>query len=147
MPEKFVVDANVVISSLIIKGIPSSVFSLNAILNKFEFIAPEFLLEEVKKHKLKALRFTKLSGQEFEDAYKFLIDEITFIPAGEFLQFLPEAKQLAPHDKDVPYIALSLAFNCPIFSGDKGLKKALPDKVIAPSEALDILSGKTDLTK
>ena len=84
MPEKLVVDANVVISSLITKGIPSSVFSLNAILGKFEFIAPEFLLEEVKKHKSKALRFTKLSEQEFEEAYEFFIDEIIFISA-----FLP----------------------------------------------------------
>src|SRR3989338_5232820 len=146
MPEKFVVDANVVISSLIIKGVPASVFSLNAILNKFEFVAPEFLLEEVKKHKSKALRFTKLSEQEFEEAYEFLIDEIIFISVGEFLQFLPEAKQLAPHDKDAQYVALSLAFNCPIFSGDKGLKKALPDKVITPSEAFNILSGKNDFT-
>lgn len=141
MPENFAVDANVVISSLIAKGVPSSVFSLNAILSKFEFIAPEFLLEEVKKHKSKALRFTKLSEQEFEEAYKFLIDEITFIPVGEFLQSLPKARQLAPHDKDAPYIALSLAFNCPIFSGDKGLKKALPEKVITPSEAIEMLLG------
>ena len=146
MPEKLVVDANVVISSLITKGIPSSVFSLNAILGKFEFIAPEFLLEEVKKHKSKALRFTKLSEQEFEESYEFLIDEIVFIPAEEFLQFLPEAKQLAPHDKDAPYIALSLAFNCSIFSGDKGLKRALPDKVLTPSEAFNALSGKSALT-
>src|SRR3989338_372730 len=146
MPEKFVVDANAVISSLINTGVPSSVFSLNAISGKFEFIAPEFLLEEVKKHKSKALKFTKLSGQEFEDAYEFLIDEIDFIPLGEFLQFLPKAKQLAPHDKDAPYIALSLAFNCPIFSGDKGLKKALPAKVFAPSEVLDALLGKSDFT-
>ena len=146
MPEKFVVDANAVISSLINTGVPSSVFSLNAISGKFEFIAPEFSLEEVKKHKSKALSFTKLSEQEFEEAYEFLIDEIAFIPAGEFLQFLPKAKQLAPHDKDAPYIALSLAFNCPIFSGDKGLKKALPAKVFAPSDVLDALLGKANFT-
>lgn len=136
MPEKFVVDANVVISSLIIKGVSASVFSLNAILNKFEFIAPEFLLEEVKKHKSKALRFTKLSEQEFEEAYEFMIDEIDFIPAEEFLQFLPEAKQLAPHDKDAPYIALSLAFNCPIFSGDRSLKEISGVEVLNPKEML-----------
>src|SRR3989344_1129155 len=115
MPDKFVADANVVISSLVMKGVPSSVFSSNSISKKFEFIAPEFLLEEVKKHKSRVLEITKLSKQEFEEAYKFLLSEITFIPAEEFSEFLPKARQLAPHEKDVPYAALSLTFNCPIF--------------------------------
>jgi len=136
MTDKFVVDANVVISSLINKGVPFSVFSLNSASNKFEFIAPEFLLEEVKKHKSRVLKFTKLSEQEFEKVYEFLINEITFIPAKKFLDFLPKAKQLAPHEKDATYIALSLASNCPIFSGDKGLLKSKAN-VISPRELLN----------
>ena len=88
MPDKFVADANVVISSLVMKGVPSSVFSSNSISKKFEFIAPEFLLEEVKKHKSRVLKITKLSEHEFEDAYEFLLNEITFIPAEEFSKFL-----------------------------------------------------------
>jgi len=142
MPDKFVVDANVVISSLINKGISFSVFVLNSILNKFGLFAPEFLLEEVKKHKAKILRLTKLSEQEFEEAYQFLIDELTFIPAEEFLQFLPKAKKLAPHFKDSPYLALALKLNCPILSGDKGLKKQTGVKVLSPSEALSLIKLK-----
>jgi len=138
MSGKLVVDANVVISSLICGGVSSSVFSINSILNKFEFIAPEFLLEEVKKHKSKALKLTKFSEQEFEKVYDFLINEITFIPAEEFLEFLTKAKQLAPHDKDAPYIALSLASNCPVFSGDKGLLNSKAD-TISPRELLNTL--------
>ena len=133
MPDKVVVDANVVISSLINKGKSFSVFELNCILGKIEFIAPEFLLTEVKKHEAKALRFAKLSEHEFTGTYKFLIEAISFIPAKEFIQFLPEAKKLAPHPKDAPYIALSLAMNCPILSGDKGLKAQNKVKVLSPS--------------
>ncbi|MBU1252163.1 MAG: hypothetical protein KJ905_01705 [Nanoarchaeota archaeon] len=140
MSNKFVVDANVVISSLICEGVASSVFSINSILNKFKFIAPEFLLEEVKKHKSKALKLTKFSEQEFKEAYEFLINEITFIPAEQFSNFLPKAKQLAPHDKDASYIALSIAVNCPIFSGDKGLLNSKAN-VISPRELFDSLSS------
>lgn len=140
MSDKLVVDANVVISSLINKGIVSSIFSLNTILNKFKFIAPEFLLEEVKKHKSKALELTKLSEQEFKESYEFLINEIVFIPSEQFLELLPKAKQLAPHDKDAPYVALSLALKSPIFSGDKGLLKSKAD-VISPRELFDKLSS------
>jgi len=140
MPNKFVVDANVVISSLIMHGVLSSVFLSNNILKKFEFIAPEFLLEEVKKHKARILKITKLSEQEFEDAYEFLLSEITFIRAEEFSEFLSKARHLAPHEKDVPYVALSVAFNCPIFSGDKGLIKSKLN-VVSPRKLLDMLSN------
>ena len=76
------------------KGVSFSVFLANSILNKFVFIAPEFLLEEVKKHEAKALGFTRFSEEKFEEAYDFLINEITFIPVEEFLRFLPKAKKL-----------------------------------------------------
>ncbi len=36
-----------------------------------------------------------------------------------------------------------LKFDCKILSGDKGLKECLPDRVITPSEALEILFGRT----
>jgi predicted nucleic acid-binding protein len=139
MSDKFVVDANVVISSLINKGACFSLFLLNSILDRFELIAPEFLFEEVKKHKLKTLKFTKLSEQEFEEAYESLMDGITLIPAEEFLKFLPKAKELAPHPKDAPYIALSLATSCPILSGDKGLLKLSEVNVVSPRKFLDLL--------
>lgn len=139
MSDKFVVDANVIISSLINKGVTHSVFSFNSILNKFKFVAPEFLLDEVKKHKSKALKLTKMSEQEFEEVYDFLINEISFISSEEFSHLLPKAKQLSPHDKDAPYIALSLALNCPIFSGDKGLLFSKEIKVFSPRKVLDKL--------
>ncbi len=139
MSDKFVVDANVVISSLINKSVCFSAFILNSILNRFELIAPEFLLGEVKKHKLKVLKLTKLSEQEFGEVYNSLIEEITFIPASEFLEFLPKAKELAPHSKDTPYIALSLATSSPILSGDKGLLEAPKINVVSPREFLDSL--------
>lgn len=40
-----VVDANVVISSLAVKGVTHKVFLLNSLLERFEFIAPRVSLE------------------------------------------------------------------------------------------------------
>jgi len=42
---------NVVISALVAKGVSYRVFLLNSLLNKFDFIAPEFLWTEVEKDK------------------------------------------------------------------------------------------------
>lgn len=142
MPERLVVDANVIISSLVNKGVTFSAFSLNVLQRRFEFIAPEFLLEEVKRHRSRILGVTKLSGREFEEVYRLFVGELTFIPLEEFIVFLPKAKKIAPHDKDVPYIALALALNCPLLSGDKGLKGLPGVKTISSRDLLDLLQNK-----
>ncbi|RJS69154.1 hypothetical protein CW713_05800 [Methanophagales archaeon] len=56
------------------------------------------------------------------------------------LEFIPKAKRLlSTHPKDVPYLALALKFNCPIFSGDKTLKRLSPVKVLSPKEVSKLL--------
>lgn len=140
---KIIVDVNVLISSLLGRGIPFNVFFLNDLLDKYEFIAPEFLLTEFEKHEQRLLNETKLSKEEFEELKNFLFERISFIPTSEFSEFLPKAGELLQkHTKDVPYLALSLKLNCKIFSGDKTFKKLSPDKVLSPREMLDILLGK-----
>lgn len=66
MPNKLVVDANVVISSLLTNRHSSVVFKLNSIFNKFNFVAPEFLLTELEKHKNEFFRKSKLSKEDFQ---------------------------------------------------------------------------------
>lgn len=136
-----VVDANVVVSCLLKKAVTFDVFLLNSVLKKLEFGAPEFLWIEVGKHKEELLKETKLAKDEFDDVMEFLVEEITIVPASQFIEFLPEAKRLlSEHLKDVPYLALALKLDCPIFSGDKTLKKLSPIKVLSPREVLKLLS-------
>jgi len=39
----------------------------------------------------------------------------------------------------LPYLALALKFECPIFSGDRTLKRLTPVKVLSPREVLKLL--------
>jgi predicted nucleic acid-binding protein len=71
---------------------------------------------------------------------EFLRGEITIVPSSQFIEFLPEARRnLSGHPKDVPYLALALKLNCPIFSGDKTLKQLSPLRVLSPGEVLRLL--------
>ena len=56
---RVVVDANVIVSSLLAGGVPFRVFALNSILNKFEFMAPDFMMSETEKHIPELLEETK----------------------------------------------------------------------------------------
>jgi len=137
---KVVADVNIVLSSLLTKGNSSKVFNLNYIFSKFDFISPDFILEELAKHKEEFFKRTKLSEYEFNETIEFLLEQITIVPRSEFSDFLQKAREMLPnHLKDIQYLALALRFNCPIFSGDKTLKELLSSsniKVFPPREML-----------
>ena len=133
-----VIDVNVVLSSLLNRGDSLNVFSLNSLFQKFNFVAPEFLLTEFDKHKEEILKRTKLSKDEFEDTINFIFEQISFIPIGEFNDNLPMANEiLKEHYKDVQYVALALKLNCPIFSGDKVLRNLWSGRVLSPKEMIN----------
>lgn len=134
-----VVDVNVVFSALVNKGKSFEVFEANNIFNVFGFIAPEFLFSELGKRIDKLLSQSKLTKEELSEVFSFIKKEINLIPFSEFSDKLPEAIKL--NFKDSPYLALALKLNCPILSGDKGLKEQTKIKILSPSEALLIIYG------
>ncbi len=132
-----VVDANTVFSALIRRGKPFEVFKANKIFNAFEFVAPEFLFSEIGKRMDKIVAETELAEEELAELLAFVKGEVSLISLYQFADKLPEAMQL--NFKDSPYLALALKLNCPILSGDKGLKKQAKVKILAPAKALTII--------
>lgn len=101
-------DANVVVSALLKKGVTFDVFLLNHIFRKFELVAPEFLMVEVERHRGELSRETKLSEDEFNEVMRFLMGEIDLIPSSQFADFLSKGKEISPDFKDFEYFALAL---------------------------------------
>lgn len=132
---QLVVDFNVVFSALVNKkGNPSRVFEANRELKQFEFASPEFLLLEVGNRMGKLLLKSGLTKEEMSEALSIIKQDIRIVPFSDFADRLPEAIEL--NFKDSPYIALALKLDCPIFSGDKGLKEQSKIKVLSPRELL-----------
>ena len=120
-------------------------FLINSLIKKFEFIAPELLLKEVRKREDSLIKEIGISKKEWDEILNFILEEIDFIPADEFIDFLPEAEKICKDPKDKEYVALALAFKCPIFSGDPDLREIKEIKVYSPRELLEILIGERDL--
>jgi predicted nucleic acid-binding protein len=132
-----VVDANELFS-LLIKGNKNSIGILLS--NKLQLITPEFVLVEFSKHKDEILSKTHRDEEEFSEVLSVLEDRIKFIPKQDFEEFILEAKELLlEHLKDVPYLALALKFECPIWSQDKFLRKQSKVKVLTTNELLKLL--------
>ena len=138
------VDFNVVFSALVARGKSRFVFELNDILGKFEFISTQYMYSELDNNLGKLISLSKLPKEDILKVLEFIKSRVEIMPFTAFEDKAKEAVSEAPHLKDAPYVALALKFNCKILSGDKGLKKKLPDRVITPSEALDMMSGKSE---
>jgi predicted nucleic acid-binding protein len=102
-----IVDANIFLSALILKGKTFRIFAINSITRTFELLAPEFLMEELEEHKEEVLSESKLSAPEIEKIFKLLQKEIKFVSHSTFSEFLEEAKKISPTN-DFPYVALAL---------------------------------------
>jgi len=86
--------------------------------------APEFALRELDKHSPEIKARTKLSSVGYESAITALRWFVEFVPLEEYKSFIPEAKRISPHDKDIRFFALSLKLDrCSIWSEEKRLKK------------------------
>lgn len=69
---RLIIDANVVFSALLSKGKPLQVFEDNFLLNKFEFISPEYLFVEIESDMEKILEYSHYSPEEFNRVLLFL---------------------------------------------------------------------------
>ncbi len=132
-----VVDANIVLSALLTKGKSFDIFIMNKLIKKYEFIAPEFLFFEIGKNSDEILKRSKLSSEELAKVFKFIKDEIEFIPFKEFNEQADKASSLAPHEKDGQYFALALAFNCGIWSEEKVFKHQSEIKVFSTKDLME----------
>lgn len=135
-----VVDVNVIFSAILNRGDSWKVFVENSEKEIFNLIIPEFLIIEIGKHTIEMAQRTNLSLQEAEEALTFIAKRLTFVSEAEYADKIIKARIiLKGHQKDVPYLALALKFNCNIFSGDKVFKQLCPEKVKNPKEILQEL--------
>ena len=132
---KIVIDANILFSIFIKSGADSQIFFNE----NFEFLAPEFIFEELTKYTKDILSKTHRSIDEFEEILTHLKEYITFIQDDELIDFVSHAEEITPDPKDMIYFALALKLNCPIWSNDNKLKKQEKVKIYSTSDLLGII--------
>ena len=129
---ELVTDANVIISALISsKGKTCELlFS-----DKLKLYTPEYLLEELNKHKTEISLKSGLSIEEIDLLFSLISSHIEIVPFSKFEGFIEESSKICPDPNDIEYFALSLKLRCPLWSNDKKLKQGHL-KVLTTSEVL-----------
>ena len=142
---KVVVDTNIVYSAIL-----NSQSWISQILlcsdKSIKFYSPRFLQIEIQNHFQKIKNHTKLSDTEIHELLEALYNRIHFISE----ELIPRETLLIA-DKltseidfdDVMFVALTIHFNCKLWTGDKTLMSALKQKgfkkFISTNELMDKL--------
>jgi len=145
---KIIVDANIVFSAML--NTESKIGDL--LLNSgsfFDFIAPDFLRIEIRKHHSKLAKLLGCTVEEVQEVEFLIYKSITFISEEQIAQthWVSAWKLVAEVDpKDVSYVAYAKHFRCKVWSGDKVLIKGLLKnnftKIISAEELFKIRQAK-----
>lgn len=91
-----VIDANPVISALLKEGKSREIIASD----KFTLVAPEFLSEEIYKHKRYIAEKAGITENEIELLSTILLRHIQIIPESEYKAKLPEAVKIIKNDEE-----------------------------------------------
>ena len=114
-----VVDANILFSVLI-KDSFSNALLFN---EKFHLFTPEYIFNELEKHKEEVIKKTERTVEEFFRLIETIKRRIVIVPLEELVPYVEEAEKLTPDSYDMAYFALALKLNCAIWSNDKKMKE------------------------
>lgn len=133
---RLVLDSNRLFASLIRNSVARKI-----ILNpNVEFIAPDYILNEVSNHKTEIIKKSKLPENEFDILLESLFENITVVPYEEIKPCYKRAKNIMENidPDDAVFLALSLC--CPndgIWTEDSHFEKQSLVKVWKTSELME----------
>ena len=136
---KLVVDANILIATLIKEG-----FTRELILNeKLSLYVPETIitefLEHIKEIELKAKVSSKLLKERAKEILRMA--NIKTIDEENLKNEMFKACEISPDPDDAIYFALAIKLNCPIWSNDKKLKQQDIIKIYSTHELFRLLES------
>ena len=124
---KIIVDANIVFSAILNTNGKIGDLLINS-KEHFEFIAPDFLRGEIRKHYTRLCKISGLSIDQVQESEFQVCSDITFISEEQIKisSWIAAGNLVAAIDpKDIHYVAYSKHFRCKIWSGDKTLVRGL----------------------
>ncbi len=130
-----VVDTNILVSFFRPNPV-SEIISKSKSLN-LQLLSPEYAIDELKKNKQDILKYSKINLEQFDSKLAELLKFINAIPKDSFKEFESPAKTLI-HEKDVPFFALALKLNCPIWSNEPSFKEQSKVEILSNKDMIEL---------
>jgi len=140
-----ILDTNIIISALIRNSTTREILFLPT----FNFIVPEFAIEEIYHHKLKICKLSGINEDELEILISLILQNIDIIHSDEIIPYYSKAmKIIGDIDMgDVPFVALALAVkNDGIWTNDRDFDSIKDIRVWKTSEILNYLKESSEIS-
>ena len=129
-----VLENNILFSIMNPKSLSSYLFfSINA-----NFLAPEFIKQELEEHEEECINKSGLSKQEFEIRKAEIESSIKFFRSFEYEESLKRSAKLISDLDDIDFLALAISKKSIIWSNDIHLKEQNLIKTLTTSEVLNL---------
>jgi len=118
-----VIDSNILFSALYNpKGLERKIFNLIIEVEEIQLFAPDIFWEEIERNLVKKLDY-------HNDEVNEIVSKFNILKVGQkkYEKSIEKAELLIIHKEDVPFVAVSLFLNCPIWSGNEKHFKHLKD--------------------
>lgn len=137
---KLVVDTNILVSFFRANPVHEIITESKSF--NLSLYSPQHAIDELKKESVKQdiLIYSGLSLKRFNEEVSKLKTIIQIIPNKFFIDYQSEAKKLI-HEKDVPFFALALKLNCPIWSNEPRFKKQSKVDVLSNREIIELFDS------
>ena len=135
---KLVVDTNILVSFFRENPVKSIIVSSKSF--ELELFTPEYALGELRANKPDIFKYSKLeTDEEFEFTIGALGLFVETKPMSFFKEFEPDATEISPDPKDIPFFALALKLGSSIWSNEPRLQKQPSITVFSTAELRKLL--------
>jgi len=118
-----VIDSNIFFSATYNpEGLERKILQLSIEQEEIQLFAPDIFWEEIERNFIRKLGYSKEIISELFSKFN-----IMKVPFDEYTNSVKKAKLLINHENDIPFIAVALYLNCPIWSGNERHFKHLKD--------------------
>ncbi|MFH0737812.1 MAG: PIN domain-containing protein [Candidatus Micrarchaeota archaeon] len=129
-----VVDTNVLIAAAIKPTITQELIFRDS----FLLYSPEFVKDEIGKHKNEIMKKSGYSEEGFETILSLLYSRIDIVPSKESVYLKEEILRFSPDKKDWPFLALAKHLDAALWSNDSALKRQDVVRIMTTTELVGL---------
>lgn len=134
---KIILDSNILISAIIKDSKTREII----VYSGYNFLMPQIVFDEIKKHESLLIEKSGLSKSEIWKLINLLCKYIEFIETETLRPYIYDSLRIIGEtdEEDCIFIASAIALSCPIWSNDKHFKVQNKIKIYTTSEILKTL--------
>ena len=135
---RLVVDTNILVSFFRPNPVNEIISKSKSI--SLSLLSPEYAINGLKSNSKNLLKYSGLTLKELNKKLSDLQSIIEVVPNKLFKDFKSEAEKLI-HDKDVPFFALALKLDCPIWSNEHAFKRQSKVEILSTREMIELFDS------